>query len=1172
MKTLACALCIFFAAAPKGAAGEPPSYAKHIRPLLARYCVECHNAKALKGGLNLETFKALQEGSDKGPVFVPGSPEKSALVTSLEGNSKPAMPPKTAKLHPKAEEVALMRAWVVGGAKDDSNLVKVVIPDIKPRVPASAPVAAVAYHPKRPILALGQHKTLDMVDLTSGAVTSELQPGIITALAFNEQGSTLAIAFGEPGASGTVVLRSLEHPDAKAPVPTPLHHDAILDVAFSPDGRFLATASYDTQIKLSPLLPELGSPRILKEHSDAVYAVAFSPDSKLLASCSADRAVKVWDVASGKLLYTLGEATDWLYTLAWSPDGTRLAAGGVDKSIRVYKVGPAGGKISQSVFAHEGPVQKIVYAHDGKIIYSLGQDRVVKAWSTARMVENKTYDRLTDTGLCLAARDGALAVGRYDGVTQVLDAATGKVLHQWGLPSPRAGLQQVRAEIPLQLPPDVAKMVPAAARRGQTVRLTFAGKNLDKVHYLVTTQEGITSKIVTATATTVEADIVLPPFTPAGVYEVHLRGSTGVSKAQSLIVDLFPEVRAQDGGRSPGTGQLLKLPASVIGNLHKAGDVDFYRFHVASGQQLGVQVLTKVVGSKIDPYLQLTDEHGNVVAEATEGFLGYTFAAGGVYALGVRDRDLRGGANMHYRLHVGEIPVVTALFPLGQERGTQADISVKGVFLGADKVRVQVPASAAVGSKIRVPVPSAHGSPLGNQEVVVGEFPETLAVVQTADAHPSRMGVIPVPGTANGTLLQPGQKDDWRFTARQGQRLVLETNARRLGSSLDSILEVLDSGGNPVPRAVLRCQAKTFVTFRDHDSASPNVRIEAWGEMDVNDWIYVGGELIKIVALPTHPDADCIFFSANGKRHAYLDTTPTHHSMNEPMYKVTLHPPGTIFPPNGYPVFALPYRNDDGGPGYGRDSRILFDPPADGDYLVRVSDARGQGGQTYSYRLTVRAPRPSFTVRFTPTSPLIFRGGAVPVQIAADRLDGYEGPINVRFEDLPPGFSAPATTIEAGQTSTSLALYADEGAKTPARPQPLRLSAHAVIDGEKIVKEATGAAPKTMDPGDIVTFTEEGAVTIAPGRQAKLTVHIERRHGFVGRVPLEVRGLPHGVRVLDIGLNGILVNENEVRRTVVLYAEPWVEASSHPLVILAKREGKNTEHAAKSVLLTVQGK
>jgi hypothetical protein len=83
-------------------------------------------------------------------------------------------------------------------------------------------------------------------------------------------------------------------------------------------------------------------------------------------------------------------------------------------------------------------------------------------------------------------------------------------------------------------------------------------------------------------------------------------------------------------------------------------------------------------------------------------------------------------------------------------------------------------------------------------------------------------------------------------------------------------------------------------------------------------------------------------------------------------------------------------------------------------------------------------------------------------------------------------------------------------------------------------------------------------------------VTIDRRNGFKGRVPLEVQGLPRGVRVLDIGLNGILITENETSRSFAIYAEPWAKPQSHPFVVVAKHEGKGTEYAARSVLLKVE--
>src|SRR5262249_38126507 len=158
-------------------------------------------------------------------------------------------------------------------------------------------------------------------------------------------------------------------------------------------------------------------------------------------------------------------------------------------------------------------------------------------------------------------------------------------------------------------------------------------------------------------------------------------------------------------------------------------------------------------------------------------------------------------------------------------------------------------------------------------------------------------------------------------------------------------------------------------------------------------------------------------------RVGYLDTTPTHHAQGTPIYKVALHPPGTTFPPNGFPVVTLYYRNDDGGPGYGRDSRLFFDPPADGAHQVPTPASRGQGGPSYAYRLTVRPPRPSYNVSFSPTAPAVWKGGAVPLTVSADRIDGYEGEIKVRLENVPPGFRAPATSIPAGENSTAFALY-----------------------------------------------------------------------------------------------------------------------------------------------------
>jgi hypothetical protein len=655
--------------------------------------------------------------------------------------------------------------------------------------------------------------------------------------------------------------------------------------------------------------------------------------------------------------------------------------------------------------------------------------------------------------------------------------------------------------------------------------------------------------------------VTIPADSAAGTYPVHVKTAGGESAAKQLLVDLFDPVNEAEPNDSPRTGQKVTLPATVVGALGKAGDVDYYVFTARAGEEVGVQV-RKSNPAGWEPYLRLVDAEGDVLAESDSGVLGHTCARAGTYALGIRDRQYRGGPGLGYRLDIGTVPVVTAVFPLGVQRGKETEVRLEGVHLGKGRtVRVKAPPGAAVGSTLPVPFRTSLGAPLGRLSVVVGEHPEVITLPKD--------GFLPVPGTANGRIAEAGQTRSWRFKARKGERLLIEVQARRIGSPLDSTLEILDARGRPLPRATLRCLARTYVAFRDHDSASPGIRIEAWSELAVKDYLLVGGEVLRIKELPRNPDDDCQFFAAGGQRLGYLGTTPTYQSQGTPMYKVGIHPPGTKFPANGLPVVTLFWRNDDGGPGFGKDSRLVFDPPADGVYSVRIGDSRGEGSPAHAYRLTVRPPRPDFRLAGSNHHAQLFKGGGVPLTVNVQRSDEFDGPISVRFLNLPARLSAPATTILPGSSSTAVCLFAAAGAKPWAAGHKVKLEARATIGGKVVVRQSEGSLPRLMDRPDIVTTTGQSEVKIVPGKEVKLTVKVDRRNGFKGRIPLEVGGLPYGVRVLDVGLNGILVIPGETTRTIVLYAEPWVEAMERPIVVFARREDRGTLFAAPSVRLKV---
>lgn len=511
------------------------------------------------------------------------------------------------------------------------------------------------------------------------------------------------------------------------------------------------------------------------------------------------------------------------------------------------------------------------------------------------------------------------------------------------------------------------RLTPLGASAGACVEAEVAGADIEDVRSLWFDHPGLTSTPVEGKERRFQ--IKVAPDVPAGTYDVRLIGRWGISNPRLFSIDHgLADVIDTEPNNDSEQAQRVAINSAIAG-MSDGNNVDMFRFAAKKGQRIVIDCQAGKLDSMMDATMSLSHSDGRLLASSSDHngrdpLIDFVVPGDGEYLVQTQDLSYRGG--FPYRLLITDRPHIETVFPRAVQSGKTVRLTALGRNLGDGS-------AASAWSESELPYWERVFEFSAPSDVVSGRAYRYLV-------HPTVHSVLPTAATCTLTGAQ---------FCSSGNGLA---NAQTLLLTEDNVtLEAEPNNTQDEPQSVSLplCVSGRFDKLRDAD----------WFEFEAPENGQYGFDVYS-ERINGRADPYLVVVDDQGNRISELDDF-------------------------GHRINAFD--------GHLRDPAGMINLAERRKYKVLVQDRYRRGGARYQYVLAIRKQQPDFYAAVIhsqnpgPGGTTVWRGGSVHLDVIVHQQQGYNNPITITAEDLPPGLHVAPTVVNNNSRGT-LVLWADDNA------------------------------------------------------------------------------------------------------------------------------------------------